>query len=199
MRYLLALGAILLFCAPAAAVSVSVTTQPTPDVPGYITYTLTAESDSGPISGFDFAGDGSLGFFGPMNQINPAGSATVFFQDLFHPFITYPHERDSHFTFFTGTSLAVNRSESDTHLQASLALGGAFGQGNEIAEQLTFAQIVVPVDGAVSFSGNFTVLTSDGPVIESVSGILQVPEPGSALLILIGLGGLSATRTRLVR
>jgi hypothetical protein len=54
--------------------------MPTPDLPGYSTWTLTASSEGG-ILGFDFFGrresqpgdPDARGFFGPMNQVNPYG------------------------------------------------------------------------------------------------------------------------------
>ena len=56
---------------------------PTPGLPGFTTYTVTATVDA-PIVALDFAGDGSnnpvtgRGFFGALNQVNPFGLATIF-------------------------------------------------------------------------------------------------------------------------
>jgi hypothetical protein len=57
----------------------------TPAFPGFKTHVLTASSDGAPIQGFDFVGDPtapidpatSRGFFGPLNQLTPAGLSTL--------------------------------------------------------------------------------------------------------------------------
>lgn len=86
-RTTLAVLAVLGLATAAQAATVTVTSTPrTPagqTLPGFTIYDVHASSDA-PMSTFDFAGNGTndpntgRGFFGPMNQINPAGLPTVF-------------------------------------------------------------------------------------------------------------------------
>jgi hypothetical protein len=77
----------------AATASMTYTSAPTVNLPGYTTYTYSTHIDV-PIAWFDFYGDGStdaatgFGFFGPLNQLNPFGQRSVFPSDLVFIFVT---------------------------------------------------------------------------------------------------------------
>src|SRR5262245_31559498 len=79
---------------------------PTTGLPGFRTVTVTATSTVAGelIQGVDFFGgpiyNMDLGFFGPMNQVNPSGQPTVF-QDLNAFFGATPVAQDSQFLFAT--------------------------------------------------------------------------------------------------
>lgn len=170
-----------------AAVSVNVTSAPTTDMPNFTTYTLQLVSDSGDIAAVDF-GSSTFGFFGPMNQVNPSGAETVFSD--FNAFFGVAVDQDSQFLVTSSDVIVVSnpaaRSESASDLQAAFDLPPA-----DQVPTFDLAQIVVPNDGVVSYSGNVAAGGQDF----LVSGALAIPEPGT--LALLGLGGLAmATRRR---
>ncbi len=177
-----------------AATTVSVTETPTPNVPGNVTYTLTAISDAGDISGFDFVGNGTnFGFFGPMNQVNPAGNASVFTDaNGFFGFVGADILDDSQFLLASGDGTVVGADETANSLQAAIDVGTV----NAISGPFAFAQISAPIGQEVTFAGTFTVITGSGAILENVSGSLGViiPEPTSAALLALGLAGVAARR-----
>lgn len=173
-----------------AAVIISRSDSPTVGLPGFTTVTLTASTDNGSnIYGFDFASKPSYGFFGPMNQVNPAGGATVF-QDLnaFFAFLEPPVDlsRDSQFKFFTSqlTIPGGFASESNSKLRAIFASGVSLGAS------LPFVQLVIPEAAAatVNYVGQIQTIFGSGlPLDNNVSGSIPVPIPEPASAALVGL------------
>jgi hypothetical protein len=186
-----------------AGVIITRSDAPTVGLPGFTTVTLTATTDNGSqLRGFDFASLPAYGFFGPMNQVNPAGTATVFADNnSFFPFVGADVSQDSQFKFFTNqvTVPAGFSSESNSKLRAIFASGVALGTS------LAFVQLAIP-DAAVAtvnYLGQIqTTLGSANPIDNNVSGSIPVPipEPASALLLglaLVSLVSISRTRGRI--
>jgi hypothetical protein len=160
--------------------------MPTPELPGFTTWTLSASSNLA-IRGFDFAGErGSqlgdplgYGFFGPINQVNPAGQVTVFGDDF--PEIRVVVERDSHLLIRAADVVVPPgfRSESATSLRA------IFASPVPLQNPVDFAQLVIShgAQAPVQFRG----LVAVGPIenlqeITLFGTIPPIPEPASILL-----------------
>jgi hypothetical protein len=185
-----------------AAVVISSRSVPTPELPGFTTHTVTATSTvpGELIHAVDFAGNGSndpfngRGFFGPMNQINPAGILTIF---------PYPdpclvcgvigpdwRRRDSHFLAKANEIVvpAGFAEEGPNILQAVWAWPQPIGQSFD------FAQLVVPNSAPpVHYRGVFAI-TRGGTIVDlpEVSGVILIPEPATGSLVvlaMLALGG----------
>jgi hypothetical protein len=187
-----------------AGIVISSRSVPTPELPGFTTHTVTATSTvpGELIHAADFAGDKSndpatgRGFFGPMNQVNPAGMQTIFdpFDECLVCGVIGPdwRRRDSHFLAKAREIVvpAGFAEESPHILQAIWAWPQPVGQS------LDFAQLVVPnaVAAVVNYRGVFAV-TRGGTIVDlpEISGVIPIPEPatsslvGLALLALVGL------------
>jgi hypothetical protein len=179
---------------------VIVTSQGTPTVnkPGYTTWIVTAATDDGSqIQGFDFASQPAFGFFGPMNQVNPAGNSTVF-QDSndFFSFVGADVSQDSQFRF-RSTNVTVPAgfaSEGPDRLRA------VFASSTPLGTSVQFAQLAIP-DGAaasVNFVADIQTVPAGGgaPVDNRVSGVVPIPEPATLALCGLALAGLVAVRRR---
>ena len=148
---------------------------PTPGMPGFITYTVSATADA-PITAIDFVGDGSnnpatgRGFFGPLNQVNPFGLPTIFNDNnVFFASIGSNPARDSQFNVSSSTVVVPPglTEEGSNILQAAWAWTAP--QANSIA----FAQLVVPGSaGSVQFRGAITVLRNGVQTDIPVQGVL---------------------------
>jgi hypothetical protein len=164
----------------AAVITFTSTTEPTPGLPGYTTWTIRANSTH-PMQGFDFAGDGSnrapnaKGFFGRMNQLNPAGQPTVYSDN--NPIITAlggDPKQDSQFLVRTGDVVvpAGFAEESGYHLQ------GIWAHAAPVGTQFDIAQIVMPNTAgafALDFRGVITTLEGTSIVENHVQGSTLAP------------------------
>jgi hypothetical protein len=182
---------------PAATASMTYSSAPTVNLPGYTTYTFTTHVDV-PIAQFDFYGDGStdpatgLGFFGPLNQLNPFGQRSVFPSDLVF-FVVTGDDRghDSH--FLAGGScdcvIAPPGKEGPNHLQGSGTLWGPVRP---------FAQLVVPDARRepIQFRGKIIIYESANVATEfPVSGTIPpLPEPTTCVLALALCAGVRTRR-----
>ena len=143
LRHLLIVLAVLAWAVSSqAAVFVTSSGSPTVGLPGYTTWTVFANTNDGSqIRGFDFASQPTFGFFGPMNQVNPAGQRTVF-QDnnAFFPFVGADVSQDSQFKFLSAavTKPAGFDSEGPDRLRSVFAAPAPLGTS------VQFAQLVIP-------------------------------------------------------
>jgi hypothetical protein len=169
-----------------AAVNISYTGVPTPFRPGHVTFRVTATTDTGfPIQAFDFATQPQFGLFGPMNQENPGGNATVFQDWLFTGIFPGPEQRDSHFLFVT-TTLTIPpgySSESETSLRS------VFASPTPIGPSVPFVQLVIPPLGTVQAVGQITEVPPGGapPIDNNVSFSITNPFPEPSTVSLFGL------------
>jgi hypothetical protein len=178
-----------------ADVTISYSGVPTPGLPGYATFTITATSTHSylPISGFDFATQPSFGFFGPMNQVNPAGQPTIF-NDLlcFECDLT----QDSHFLFQRNqlTIPSGFASESNTTLRAVFATYPPFGF------RVPFVQLVIPPFATVQAVGYGTPgQFPHGETYIAFSITNPFPEPSTvSLLVVAAFTGVGFVRRRRV-
>jgi hypothetical protein len=163
---------------PGANIRFEATSEPTPGLPAYYTWTLRAISDQ-PMQGFDFAGDGSnraphaRGFFGRMNQVNPAGLATVFSEN--NPIIIAlggDPKQDSQFTPRIQEVVVPDgfAEESGWHLQGIWAHSAPVGTIFDIAQL-----VVTPSSSPIFFSG--IIATREGNLI------VENPVSGQSLLL----------------
>jgi hypothetical protein len=94
-----------------APVVVTATGTPTTDLPGFTTWTLRATTDAGGIQGIDAT------FTGPMNQVNPAGNASIFEDaNLFFGFVGASVDQDSQFHWPSGDVVVARSGESTSGL-----------------------------------------------------------------------------------
>jgi hypothetical protein len=153
-----------------AVTIVASTSAPTVGLAGFTTFTLTATSAPGTkLIGFDFAGDGSTGpgakgFFGSMNQVNPAGFATVFNDNnAFFAFVPGSNvSQDSQFRVKSTDGVSVKDAEGPTFLQSAFSYNPP---GVATATNVwQFAQLAIPdaASGTFSFNGTFTVQNAQG-------------------------------------
>jgi hypothetical protein len=201
LRHLLIVFAVFAFpVSSQGAVFVTQSGSPTIGLPGYTTWTLFANTNDGSqIQGFDFASQPSFGFFGPMNQVNPAGNPTVF-QDYnsFFPFIGADVSQDSHFKFLSAavTKPAGFDSEGPDRLRSVFATAAPLGTS------VQFVQLVIPNAGTpqVNFLGDIQTVPAGGgsPIDNRVSGqVPGIPEPATLALCGLALAGLIAVRRRI--
>lgn len=178
----------------AAAIVVTGTSEPTPGLSGYQTYTLTATSTSGKVIGFNFDSSGGSGFglFGALNQVDPFGIVTVFNDTPDAIFLAFGSnvKADTHFMVKSFEGIAVNAAESAT------SLTGAFNLTNTAAAPaaMVFAQLVART-ATIHFRGQFTVETAQGYVIDDASFVLD-PEPSAITLALCAIAALVIPRRR---
>ena len=162
-----------LVLAACSQAGVIITSQgvPTVGLSGYTTYTLTATTNDGSqILGFDFASQSTYGFFGTLNQLNPAGLPTIF-QDnnAFIPFFSgWDISQDSQFKFVS-TNVTVPAgfsSESSSQLRAIFAAPAPLGTS------VPFVQIVTN-GGGITFTGQVQTVIGSVVTDNNVSGIAQ--------------------------
>jgi hypothetical protein len=160
-----------------ASIRFEATSEPTPGLPGYNTYTLRAISDQ-PMQGFDFAGDGSnraphaRGIFVHMNQVNPFGTPTVYSDNnAIINQVPSPdpnrYKQDSQFIVRTGDVVvpAGFAEESSYHLQGIWAHAAPVGLEFDIARLVIQTGVV----GILPFRGVITTL-EENTVIENHVG-----------------------------
>lgn len=174
-----------------AVVDITPSYSPTPFLPGYITHTLTATVPVGEkLIGFDFVStNGNYGFFGPINQINPANLPTIFADfgaiDLFPPL---DWSQDSHFRVKSTDGIGLLATEDATFLKAAFNYLPA-GVANKASNVWEFVQIAHAAP--VEYRGTLTVRNALGvDRLEYISGVLPaVPEPTTLALVALPLFG----------
>ncbi len=184
-RFTLAIAVMFVVAVSAnAAVVVTSTGVATTELSGYTTWTVNATSDSGPINGIDVT------FTGAMNQVNPAGNATIFTDaNGFFSFVGADVSQDSQFLFAAADLLNIGAEEGAELLKGALTGISAYSGG---LMSVDFAQVVIADGGSVSFAA---ALDDGGDVAVSVSGILTViPEPATLALISMALVALGFFR-----
>lgn len=185
-----------------AEVVVTYTQSPTSLLSGFQTILVTATSTvpGEPIHVVDFVGDPdndnpltARGFFGPLNQSNPLGIPTIF-ADSFGAIFDGERFRpkDSHFLLHSIRlhAPASHSKESASFLRSIFAGESALGQSIEIA------QLVVPNAAVVKFRGSFAIARG-GTIVDTpdiVGSLIAVPEPASALPVVLAAFGLSGYR-----
>lgn len=163
---------------------------PSPNLPGFSTWKVTATS-AVPMQSFQFSGTGtesSFGFFGPLNQVYPAGIPTSF-RYIFDAFFGIPLDliqQDSHFIPFP----VISPTSPDLVEDLTTRLRANFSIQTPVAGPLDIARLVIAdsPNSLVSFQGRFgfTAAANQAPVL--VSGqIVGIPEPASASLIILAL------------
>jgi len=188
--------------AHAATITLSVTGVPTPGLAGFNTVTVHLHSTD-TMQGFDFAGDGtqsgpnSKGFFGTMNQVNPASLPTIYSDN--NGVITAlggNPAQDSQF-LVKSTDVTVPAgfsSENGTHIQGIWAAAAPVGTDVDVA------QLVMPIQssGVVNYSGAISTVESGVVVANQISGVITFPVPEPATFALVGLSvlGLIGYRRR---
>jgi hypothetical protein len=195
--------AIALLIARQAAAAVSISGfqngMPTPGLPDYTTYVLTATSDGGPVKGFNFVSAGGLeyGYFGELNQAKPFGAATVFndLPDFFFAAAGMNRLADSQFLAPALGNL------SGFHVEDATTLQGAWLTGSPAmaTTSLPFAQIVLRNGALLAYSGEFIVGALGGEQVLRVDGQFKVPEPSAFAVAATGLFPLSLVRRRFIR
>lgn len=196
-----------------AGVVVTHSQSPTPGLPGFQTFIVTATSTipGEPIHVVDFIGDPdnndpntARGFVGPMNQVQIGGFATEFedFFDLGTTVIPNADElraMDSHFLYNSSTEVVVPagfRKESNSLLR------GLFAGTAPIGQTIEFAQIVVPNGSSVGYRGSFSH-AQGGTIVDTpdvIGMLVAVPEPATLALCLgFGVFGSLLNRHRLRR
>ncbi len=179
--------AVQVFAASAAAQLFIFTTSrvPTPGLPGYGTYTVTVGTTIGePIQGFDFASQAEFGFFGPMNQVNPGGLATIFEDNnAFFPSTGADVFQDSQFKFVSSDVTLPHgfASESATQLRA------VFSAPSPLGTSVPFVQLVIPPLSSVHAFGQILIASGIGDYDTEVEFTIANYSPEPSTLILFGL------------
>ena len=101
-------------------------------------------------------------------------------------------ETDSHFLVDPASGVVSGGSESDDSLQAAWT---RFDAG-AATPSLEFARLTISDGQGLRYRGTFTVATPSGTVIESVSGVVGVPEPTGAALAGLAACAASASAVR---
>jgi hypothetical protein len=169
-----------------AAVTTSVSSSPTVNLPGFVTDTITATVAPGEkIIGFDFVsafGKG-YGITGPMNQVNPAGVSTVFADhNAIFPLFSMDETWDSQFIVQSWKGITVQPSESANSLKAAFSYYNQYIAA-DATNTWSFVQIAHAAE--VNYKGTLTVKNAFGVYrLELISGVLPaVPEPSASALI----------------
>lgn len=183
-HYSTLLTLLLLVGTPAAclAARLEIDAAPTVDLPGYTTYKLSiAVEGTETLRGID------ADFRGPMNQMYPAGMASVFHLGIdTRPFLPFILTADSHFWFEETSVLSFNTSESSDNLTAAFSILDRAPRSNPTL----FAQIVTNDPAAVSYELNFDLLATSS----NFRGSLAIPEPSSLVLVSVVMAAASIPR-----
>lgn len=169
-----------------AAVVISETSQPTPGLAGFTTFTINVVSDTVDIGVFDLA------FTGPINHVNPFGLPTVFLNN--NSFFSFAGEevlQDSQFLFDQGQINVLSSGESPTTLSAQF-FGTTFGMDVDVA------RIVLPDSDTANLNymigdGNGQTLGSGSYTVNAPPAVIPAPAAGLAGLAL-GAAGMMRRR-----
>ncbi len=128
-------------------------------------------------------------FTGVLNQVNPAGNATVFEDsNSFFGFVGANITQDSQFRFVGANLLIGAQSESASSLSAAFTRPGTDDFGTEVA----IAHVAVPA-GSLDLSWDIGAVI-DGSLVSSTGTL--IPEPASLGLLAAGAGLVGLRRRR---
>ena len=186
MRYLLVAALFAVTASSASAAKVIVDVANTVGNPALKTYTFSLQAEgSESFRGVDAT------FTGAMNQVNPAGNATIFTDaNAFFAFVGADVSQDSQFKFASSTLLSIGGQEGPGLLKA--AISGLADNG--LPAVAPFAQIAAADPAAVQVSLAFD-LGGANPFLSS--GSIQsylIPEPTTCVLAGLALVGAAARR-----
>lgn len=151
---------------------------PTVGLDGYNTYRITATSDLGNIVGFDFSEVGSYGLTGPMNQVNPFESSTIF-NDITLSKFNLDNSQDTRFLFKSQDVVSLFATESNSALHGAFALSGDLQQ--TIGNSVPFLQIATPQSSLVNLKGSFVVRRPNDELVEfAIDTLLSAIHVGAA-------------------
>ena len=190
-KIVLGVTALLLFLVGSAKASilVSTTSQATPGLAGYRTWTVTLSTDVDLLSTVDAKFNSAV-----MNQVNPFGVLATIFQDNNAAFPSVPANvlQDSQFSF-NSTTEALLVVPAPTTLESSTQLSSAFTGFTPFVSR-AIAQIVIPTTEVATY--DITGVTRDNTEYRLQGTISAVPEPSSIVLAGLGIVGLLFWRRR---
>lgn len=186
MRKLLVAALFVASATAANAAQLLISTADTVNLPGFTTYTLSILTEgSETLRGLDAT------FTGSMNQVNPAGNATVFTDaNGFFPFVGADVSQDSQFLVASSSVLAIGAEEGPGILKAALQQLGDNGLPNPapLVQIATNATVDVPVEFSLAFD-----LGGAEPV-RFAGNLPNIPEPTTCVLAGLALVGAAARR-----
>jgi len=195
MRTAVSIVAVLALATAAQAtltMSVEVAADPTPGVPGYVTYNLVATGDATEWPGgftILIGGDGQV-----CRQVNPYTLSTIFADNnTVFPAVGEDPLADTQFPWDSSglATIAASNSESGTHLKGDWAF-----LGGPPSESVVVAQVCT--DGQVTYEGIVVMVEAGGgPQVgepRDIGGV--IPEPATLALLAIGGCGVLLRRKR---
>lgn len=166
---------------------------PTPNVPGFSTYQVTAYSSdpTDKLIGFDFAGgNGTFGIFGSLHQVTPFGLSTIFADNnLAFLIVGAQVTQDTQFlvTTLDGTVESGTATENATSIKAAFMYSPA--NIASATNHWTFLQGVVPTGELIRITGTFTVRNQAG--VDRLEPFFAeanlCPEPTTGLVWMAGV------------
>ena len=175
----LCLACLLAATSTACGARLRIDSADTVGLPGFTTFTFLIETDPGEVlRGVDAE------FRGPMSQVNPLGSPTIFNDSNgFIPFIGgLDVSQDSQFLFSSTDVLAIGAEESNTLLKAAISGLASLNLPNPTP----IAQVAMSFESSFDFVYRLD-FDLGGPEPVVFAGTLYPPEPTSATLLILGV------------